>query len=139
MFVRYAPAFVVLPGAFGTLGELFEALTLIQTGKVHEFPVILVGAEHWRGLRDWLGEALEASGFTSPTDTDLLVVSDDPERSPSSSSAATSAAGTWRTRTSPRSRLRHLPDATVRNHPGWRRRPPRPHCSQPTGSTRSPP
>ena len=79
MFVRYASAFVVLPGGFGTLDELFEALTLVQTGKVHEFPVILVGAEHWRGLRDWFGDALEASGFTSPTDTDLLVVSDDPD------------------------------------------------------------
>jgi uncharacterized protein (TIGR00730 family) len=79
MFVRYASAFVVLPGGFGTLDELFEALTLIQTGKVHEFPVILVGADHWRGLRDWLGDALEAGEFTSPADTDLLVVSDDPE------------------------------------------------------------
>lgn len=79
MFVRYASAFVVLPGGFGTLDELFEALTLIQTGKVHEFPVILVGAEHWRGLRDWIGGALETSGYTGPRDTDLLVVSDDPD------------------------------------------------------------
>jgi uncharacterized protein (TIGR00730 family) len=79
MFVRYASAFVVLPGGFGTLDELFEALTLLQTGKVHEFPVILVGADHWRGLNDWLRDALEANGFTSPTDTDLLVVTDDPE------------------------------------------------------------
>jgi len=79
MFVRYASAFVVLPGGFGTLDELFEALTLIQTAKVHEFPVILVGADHWRGLRDWLRDALTSSGFTSPADTDLLVVSDDPD------------------------------------------------------------
>jgi uncharacterized protein (TIGR00730 family) len=79
MFVRYASAFVVLPGGFGTVDELFEALTLIQTGKVHEFPVILVGADHWHGLNDWLGSTLEARGFTSPTDTELLVVSDDPE------------------------------------------------------------
>ncbi|MFP5318872.1 MAG: TIGR00730 family Rossman fold protein [Acidimicrobiia bacterium] len=79
MFVRYASAFVVLPGGFGTLDELFEALTLIQTGKVHEFPVVLVGTDHWGALRDWLARALEGNGFTSPTDTDLLVVSDDPD------------------------------------------------------------
>ena len=79
MFVRYASAFVVLPGGFGTLDELFEALTLIQTGTVHEFPVILVGSDHWRGLHDWLRDALETNGFTRRSDTDLLVVSDDPE------------------------------------------------------------
>jgi len=79
MFVRYASAFVVLPGGFGTLDELFEALTLIQTGKVHEFPIVLVGRDHWDGLREWLRQGLEAPGFTSPTDTDLLVVSDDPD------------------------------------------------------------
>lgn len=79
MFVRYASAFVVLPGGFGTLDELFEALTLIQTGKVHEFAVILVGSDHWRGLHDWLRDALETNGFTRRSDTDLLVVSDDPE------------------------------------------------------------
>jgi len=79
MFVRYASAFVVLPGGFGTLDELFEALTLIQTGKVHEFPIVLVGRDHWDGLRAWLRQALEAPGLTSPTDTDLLVVSDDPD------------------------------------------------------------
>ena len=79
MFVRYASAFVVLPGGFGTLDELFEALTLIQTGKVHEFPVILVGGDHWRGLVTWLHDTLEAKAFTGAPDTDLLVVSDDPE------------------------------------------------------------
>lgn len=78
MFVRYASAFVVLPGGFGTLDELFEALTLIQTGKVHEFPVVLVGGTHWDGLVTWLRDALEANAFTGPTDTELLVVSDDP-------------------------------------------------------------
>lgn len=78
MFVRYASAFVVLPGGFGTLDELFEALTLIQTGKVHEFPVVLVGGAHWDGLVTWMRDALEAHAFTGPTDTDLLVVSDDP-------------------------------------------------------------
>jgi len=79
MFVRYASAFVVLPGGFGTLDELFEALTLVQTGKVHEFPVVLVGRDHWDGMHAWLRDALEGNGLTSPTDTDLLVVSDDPD------------------------------------------------------------
>ena len=78
MFVRYASAFVVLPGGFGTLDELFEALTLIQTGKIHEFAVVLVGGDHWRGLLTWLHDALEANAFTAASDTDLLVVSDDP-------------------------------------------------------------
>ena len=77
MFVRYASAFVVLPGGYGTLDELFEALTLIQTGKVHEFPVVLAGADHWHGLVAWLRDTLEARGFTSPADSELLVVSDD--------------------------------------------------------------
>jgi len=79
MFVRYSSAFVVLPGGFGTLDELFEALTLIQTGKVHEFPVVLVGRGHWAGLVEWLDHTIGAPGFASPTDTDLLVVSDDPD------------------------------------------------------------
>ena len=79
MFVRYASGFVVMPGGFGTLDELFEALTLIQTGKVHEFPVVLAGAQHWSGLVTWLRDALEANGLTSPTDRELLVVSDDPD------------------------------------------------------------
>ena len=79
MFVRYASAFVVMPGGFGTLDELFEALTLIQTGKIHEFPVVLVGERHWSGLLAWLEEALQRNGFTSTTDTDLLVISDDPD------------------------------------------------------------
>ena len=78
MFVRYASAFVVLPGGFGTIDELFEALTLIQTGKVHEFPVVLVGRDHWSGLVTWLHDVLETKAFTGATDTELLVVSDDP-------------------------------------------------------------
>lgn len=78
MFVRYASAFVVLPGGFGTLDELFEALTLIQTGKVHEFPVVLVGRDHWSGLATWLHEVLETKAFTGSSDTELLVLSDDP-------------------------------------------------------------
>jgi uncharacterized protein (TIGR00730 family) len=78
MFVRYASAFVVLPGGFGTLDELFEALTLIQTGKVHDFPIVLVGGEHWSGLVAWMEDALETKALIDAVDSELLVVSDDP-------------------------------------------------------------
>lgn len=77
MFVRYASAFVVLPGGFGTLDELFEALTLVQTGKIHEFPVILVGSDHWTGLVSWIRHRLEGEGFISPDDLRLLRITDD--------------------------------------------------------------
>jgi hypothetical protein len=77
MFVRYSGAFVVLPGGYGTLDELFEALTLIQTGKIREFPVVLVGTEFWGGLVDWLRERLLGTGTISPEDVDLLHVTDD--------------------------------------------------------------
>ena len=79
MFVRYASGFVVLPGGFGTLDELFEALTLIQTGKVHEFPVVRAGEHPWGGRVTGLQETLQDKGFTSAGDTELLVVSDDAE------------------------------------------------------------
>jgi uncharacterized protein (TIGR00730 family) len=79
MFVRFANAFVVLPGGFGTLDELCEALTLIQTGKVRYFPVILVGREFWSGLVDWMHDRLLADGMVSPEDVDLIVVCDTPE------------------------------------------------------------
>jgi uncharacterized protein (TIGR00730 family) len=80
MFVRYASAFVVFPGGFGTLDELFEALTLIQTAKIRHFPVLLVGTDYWRGLADWLRNRLAAEGKISPGDLELLEVTDDPER-----------------------------------------------------------
>jgi hypothetical protein len=79
MFVRYARAFVVFPGGFGTLDELFEALTLIQTGRVTHFPVVLVGSGYWRGLLDWMREHLLEQGRVSPGDLDLMQVSEDPE------------------------------------------------------------
>ena len=79
MFVRYASAFVVLPGGYGTLDELSEALTLIQTGKVADFPVVLVGARHWGPLVDWLEQALGSDGLISQHDGRLLGVSDDPD------------------------------------------------------------
>src|SRR5207253_4659632 len=66
MFVKYSQAFVVLPGGFGTLDELFEALTLVQTRKVTRFPVVLMGRDYWRGLLDWLADTLRAEGKIGP-------------------------------------------------------------------------
>ncbi|MCW6005495.1 TIGR00730 family Rossman fold protein [Micromonospora sp. CPCC 205371] len=77
MFVKYAQAFVVLPGGFGTMDELFEALTLVQTRKVTRFPVVLMGAAYWQGLLDWLRRTMAAEGKISPTDLDLIRVTDD--------------------------------------------------------------
>jgi uncharacterized protein (TIGR00730 family) len=79
MFVRYATAFVVFPGGFGTLDELFEALVLIQTRKIHSFPLILVGTDWWSGLIDWMRERLEGEGMISPGDLDLVHVTDEPD------------------------------------------------------------
>jgi hypothetical protein len=92
MFVRYARAFVVLPGGFGTLDELFEALNLIQTGRVTHFPVVLVGSGYWRGLLDWMRERLLGEGKVSPGDLELMQVSDDPEAIVGIISAAHAAA-----------------------------------------------
>jgi len=77
MFVKYAQAFVILPGGFGTLDELFEALTLVQTRKVTRFPVILYGSEYWTGLLDWIRTTMSETGTISPQDVDLLTVTDD--------------------------------------------------------------
>ena len=78
MFVRYASGFVVFPGGFGTFDELFEALTLIQTDKIHNFPVVLVGTDYWSGLVDWLRERMLGEGKISPRDLDLITVTDHP-------------------------------------------------------------
>ena len=77
MFVRYANAFVVLPGGYGTFDELFEALCLIQTEKIRHFPIILVGSAYWCGLVDWLRETAAGEGMISPGDLDLLHITDD--------------------------------------------------------------
>ena len=78
MFVKYAEAFVIFPGGFGTLDELFEALTLIQTDKIKHFPVILVGRAYWVGLLDWVKGSLLAEGKIASKDLELLVCTDDP-------------------------------------------------------------
>jgi len=80
MFVKYAQAFVVMPGGFGTLDELFEALTLIQTQKIEKFPVILFDSNFWGGLIDWIKEKLrDEYHYISPEDIDLFKVTDDPD------------------------------------------------------------
>ena len=78
MFVKAAEGFVIFPGGFGTLDELFEALTLIQTGKVLNFPVVLFDSDYWQELLDWINGQLRADGMISPEDVELLHVTDDP-------------------------------------------------------------
>ncbi|MFD0797348.1 TIGR00730 family Rossman fold protein [Maribacter chungangensis] len=79
MFVKYSQGFVVMPGGFGTLDELFEAITLIQTHKIGKFPIILVGSEFWTGLLDWIKNIMLKEGTISPEDLDLIKVVDTPE------------------------------------------------------------
>ncbi|WP_338181015.1 TIGR00730 family Rossman fold protein [Jatrophihabitans sp.] len=77
MFVKYAQAFVIMPGGFGTFDEMFEALTLVQTRKVTRFPVILYGVEYWQGLLDWLRRSVLDGGKIGEADIDLITVTDD--------------------------------------------------------------
>jgi uncharacterized protein (TIGR00730 family) len=77
MFVKYAQAFCVLPGGFGTMDELFEALTLVQTGKVTRFPVVLLGSAYWQGLIDWMRGTMLVEAKVGQEDLDLLCVTDD--------------------------------------------------------------
>jgi uncharacterized protein (TIGR00730 family) len=78
MFIKYASAFIIFPGGFGTLDELFEAITLIQTGKIYQFPVILFGRHYWAGLLRWLNSRVLAERKISPADLDLMILTDDP-------------------------------------------------------------
>src|SRR6202167_2546342 len=78
VFIKYSQAFVVLPGGFGTLDELFEALTLVQTGKITRFPIVLVGSHYWSGLLSWINETLLDRGKISAGDPQLVQVADDP-------------------------------------------------------------
>jgi uncharacterized protein (TIGR00730 family) len=78
MFVKYAQGFIVLPGGFGTFDELFEALTLVQTHKIEEFPIALVGVDYWKGLIDWISSTVVQKGMISPVDPKLVYQTDDP-------------------------------------------------------------
>jgi uncharacterized protein (TIGR00730 family) len=79
MFVKYSEAFVVFPGGFGTLDELFEALTLVQTGKIHRFPVVLYDPEYWSGLIEWLRARPVAAGNLTETELELIQVAATPQ------------------------------------------------------------
>ncbi|MFP5381952.1 MAG: TIGR00730 family Rossman fold protein [Gammaproteobacteria bacterium] len=79
MFVKFAAAYVVMPGGFGTLDELFEALTLVQTGKIADIPIILVGSSFWTGLAEWVKDRLVSEGMISPDDIRLMRILDKPE------------------------------------------------------------
>jgi uncharacterized protein (TIGR00730 family) len=79
MFVKYAVAYVILPGGFGTMDELFEALTLIQTKRIKSFPVILMGSEYWKGLLDWLKKTMFRCDKILPADLDIIEIIDDPD------------------------------------------------------------
>ena len=79
MFIKYAFAYIIMPGGFGTLDELFEAVTLVQTQRIKPFPIILVGSEYWSGLKDWIKLRLSEKKLISPEDFDILQVVDEPE------------------------------------------------------------
>ena len=79
VFIKYSQAFVVLPGGFGTMDELFEALTLVATGKITKFPIVLVGSEYWSGLLDWLKTTMLAEGKIGQDELALLHLADDPD------------------------------------------------------------
>ncbi len=78
MFIKYALAYVIMPGGFGTMDEFFEALTLIQTRRVKSFPLILMGRDYWSGLLEWLNQSMLACGMISPEDLEMIQVIDDP-------------------------------------------------------------
>jgi uncharacterized protein (TIGR00730 family) len=89
MFVKYAQGFIVLPGGFGTMDELFEALTLVQTRKVTSFPIVLLGTAYWSGLVDWLRTTMVAQGTVSPADLDLFKLTDSPAEAVEAIAAST--------------------------------------------------
>lgn len=80
MFIKYAAAYVVLPGGFGTLDELFEVMTLVQTRRIRPFPIILVGSDYWAGLLGWIRQQLLSHAHISPQDLDIIQIMDDPEK-----------------------------------------------------------
>ncbi|WP_022868707.1 TIGR00730 family Rossman fold protein [Schaalia vaccimaxillae] len=78
MFMKYSTGFIVMPGGFGTMDELFEALTLVQTGKIEYFPIVLVGSDYWTGLKEWIVQTMVEEGTISAGDIDLMPIVDDP-------------------------------------------------------------
>jgi len=80
MFVKFACAYVVVPGGFGTMDELMEALTLVQTGKIRRFPIILMQSSYWRGLIDWIRDRMISEGMIDAADMDLIKLIDDPDK-----------------------------------------------------------
>jgi len=80
MFVKFATAYICLPGGFGTLDELFEAMTLVQTGKTRKMPIILMHSPFWRGLVDWFRDRLVGEGMIDPEDVDLVQLLDEPQQ-----------------------------------------------------------
>ncbi|HWG93826.1 MAG TPA: TIGR00730 family Rossman fold protein [Mycobacteriales bacterium] len=107
MFVKYSQGFICLPGGFGTMDELFEALTLVQTRKVNQFPIVLLGTAYWSGLVDWIRGTLREGGFISPGDLDLFHVTDDVDEAVRVVEAADAARPD-----------RSRPPATGEEHPG---------------------
>ena len=79
-FFMNSAAYIMMPGGFGTMDEVFETLTLIQTGKAHRAPIVFVGSEFWRGLVDWIKQQLLANGYISAPDLDLFIIEDEPEK-----------------------------------------------------------
>jgi uncharacterized protein (TIGR00730 family) len=107
MFVKYSQGFVILPGGFGTMDELFEALTLVQTHKVNQFPVVLLGSAYWSGLVAWLRATMQSHHYIGPHDLDLITVTDDVDEVISLLTAADAARPD-----------RHAPVATGLEQPG---------------------
>ncbi len=93
MFLKYAQGFIVLPGGFGTLDELFESLTLVQTDTVKDFPIVLMGAAYWGPLLEWLRNTVAADGKIKPADLDLLSITDDPHEAVALATAFRADAG----------------------------------------------
>jgi uncharacterized protein (TIGR00730 family) len=79
MFIKYAAAYIAMPGGFGTLDELFEVITLVQTHRIKPLPIILVGSDHWAGLKDWIEARILAENLASQKDMDIFQIMDDPE------------------------------------------------------------
>ena len=80
MFIRYAQAFIFMPGGFGTMDEVFETLTLVQTGKVDKVPIVFVGKDYWKGLLDWMATTMVNEKNINPKDLNLFHITDDPKQ-----------------------------------------------------------